>query len=82
MVPCLLEALGSEDWATRKGAAEALKKLASVERDLLAEFKGGCLKVFEDRRFDKVFRRFYWFASFVLCLFMVKFGKEVLNRSC
>ncbi|KAL5191897.1 TORTIFOLIA1-like protein 3 [Glycine soja] len=54
LVPCLLEALGSEDWATRKGAAEALKKLASVERDLLAEFKGGCLKVFEDRRFDKV----------------------------
>ncbi|RDY07037.1 TORTIFOLIA1-like protein 3, partial [Mucuna pruriens] len=54
LVPCLVEALGSEDWATRKGAAEALKKLATAERDLLPEFKGGCLKVFEDRRFDKV----------------------------
>ncbi|TKY73446.1 Microtubule-associated protein TORTIFOLIA1 [Spatholobus suberectus] len=54
LVPCLVEALNSEDWATRKGAAEALKKLAIVERDLLPEFKAGCLKVFEDRRFDKV----------------------------
>ncbi|XP_020235404.1 TORTIFOLIA1-like protein 3 [Cajanus cajan] len=54
LVPCLVEALSSEDWATRKGAAEALKKLAVAERDLLPEFKDGCLKVFEDRRFDKV----------------------------
>ncbi|KAL2340843.1 hypothetical protein Fmac_008783 [Flemingia macrophylla] len=36
------------------GAAEALKKLALAERHLLPQFKDGCLKVFEDRRFDKV----------------------------
>ena len=71
-----MEALGSEDWATRKGAAEALKKLASVEKDLLPEFKGGCLKVFENRRFDKVFRRFYCFffffsfSSFVISFYL------------
>ncbi|CAJ1975216.1 unnamed protein product [Sphenostylis stenocarpa] len=54
LVPCLVEALGSVDWATRKGAAEVLRKLAVAERDLLSEFKGGSFKVLEDRRFDKV----------------------------
>ncbi|QCE13849.1 HEAT protein [Vigna unguiculata] len=54
LVPCLVEALGSVDWATRKGAAEALRRLAVAERDLLSEFKGECFRVLEDRRFDKV----------------------------
>ncbi|KAK7317217.1 hypothetical protein RJT34_01257 [Clitoria ternatea] len=54
LVRCLVDSLSSDDWATRKGAAEALMKLAIVERDLLSEFKAGYLKVFEDRRFDKV----------------------------
>ncbi|KAK7304566.1 hypothetical protein VNO77_42447 [Canavalia gladiata] len=54
LVPCLVEALSSDDWATRKGAAEALMKLAIVERDSLSEFKAGCMKVIENRRFDKV----------------------------
>ncbi|XP_027368787.1 TORTIFOLIA1-like protein 3 [Abrus precatorius] len=54
LVPCLVEALSSDDWATRKGAVEALMKLAIVERDSLSEFKAGCLKLFENRRFDKV----------------------------
>ncbi|XP_061373518.1 TORTIFOLIA1-like protein 3 [Gastrolobium bilobum] len=54
LVPCLVESLSSDDWAARKGAAEALVKLAIVERDFLSEFKAGCLKVFENRRFDKV----------------------------
>ncbi|KAJ1421779.1 Armadillo-type fold [Sesbania bispinosa] len=54
LVPCLVESLSSDDWATRKGAAEALLKLAVVERDFLSEFKASCLKVFENRRFDKV----------------------------
>ncbi|XVF54210.1 hypothetical protein PTKIN_Ptkin05aG0162200 [Pterospermum kingtungense] len=54
LVGCLIGFLSSEDWAARKGAAEALGRLAVVERDHLAEFKTGCIKVFEARRFDKV----------------------------
>lgn len=54
LVPCMVEFLSSKDWAARKAAAEALMKLAIVERDMLPEFKSGCLKVFESRRFDKV----------------------------
>lgn len=54
LVPCLMEYLSSEDWAARKAAAEALVSLAVVERDSLAEYKADCLKVFENRRFDKV----------------------------
>ncbi|XP_038878681.1 TORTIFOLIA1-like protein 3 [Benincasa hispida] len=54
LVPCLVAFLSSEDWAARKSAAEALGKLAVVERDALAEFKAGCLKTLESRRFDKV----------------------------
>ncbi|KAL1357208.1 hypothetical protein HN51_009168 [Arachis hypogaea] len=54
LVPCLLEAIGSTNWAARKAAAEVLEKLAEVERNSLSEFKAGCLKVIENRRFDKV----------------------------
>ncbi|XP_057763566.1 TORTIFOLIA1-like protein 3 [Arachis stenosperma] len=54
LVPCLVESLSSEDWAARKTAAEALAVVAVVERDSLSEFKAGCMKVFENRRFDKV----------------------------
>ncbi|XP_039054573.1 TORTIFOLIA1-like protein 3 [Hibiscus syriacus] len=54
LVGCLIGFLSSEDWAARKAAAEALGKLAVAERDSLAEFKTGCIKIFEARRFDKV----------------------------
>lgn len=54
LVPCLVEALSEEDWATRKATAETLVILADVEGDLLAEFKVQCIRVFENRRFDKV----------------------------
>lgn len=54
LVPCLLESLSSHDWAARKAASEALVVLANVERDSLSEFKAECLRVFENRRFDKV----------------------------
>ncbi|XP_058228170.1 TORTIFOLIA1-like protein 3 [Rhododendron vialii] len=57
LVGCLVGFLGSEDWAARKAAAEALVKLAAVEADegeSLAELKAACLKTFEARRFDKV----------------------------
>ncbi|GFS31789.1 ARM repeat superfamily protein [Actinidia rufa] len=53
-VPCLVGFIGSEDWAARKAAAEALVKMASAERDLLPEFRDACLKTFEARKFDKV----------------------------
>ncbi|XP_019464835.1 PREDICTED: microtubule-associated protein TORTIFOLIA1-like isoform X2 [Lupinus angustifolius] len=54
LVPCLVESLSSSDWAARKAAAEALVVMANVERGFLSEYKAGCLKVFENRRFDKV----------------------------
>ncbi|KAG6753042.1 hypothetical protein POTOM_043086 [Populus tomentosa] len=54
LVKCLVGFLSTEDWNSRKAAAEALRKLAVVERDGVAEFKSECLKVFESRRFDKV----------------------------
>ncbi|KAI4343798.1 hypothetical protein L6164_011106 [Bauhinia variegata] len=54
LVPCVVEFLSSKDWAARKATAEALTKLAIVEKDMLSEYKAGCLKVFENRRFDKV----------------------------
>ncbi|CAJ1943964.1 unnamed protein product [Sphenostylis stenocarpa] len=54
LVPCLVEALSNDDWATRKAAAETLVVVARVERDLLSEFKAECVRVFENRRFDKV----------------------------
>uniref|UniRef100_A0A2C9UJK7 TORTIFOLIA1/SINE1-2 N-terminal domain-containing protein n=1 Tax=Manihot esculenta TaxID=3983 RepID=A0A2C9UJK7_MANES len=54
LVKSLVGFLSSEDWAARKTAAEALGRLALVERDAMVEFKSGCLKVFENRKFDKV----------------------------
>ncbi|KAL5747305.1 hypothetical protein ACOSP7_024302 [Xanthoceras sorbifolium] len=54
LISCLLGFLSGEDWAARKAAAEALWRLAVVEKDAVAEFKGNCLKVFESRKFDKV----------------------------
>ncbi|KAF9623237.1 hypothetical protein IFM89_000726 [Coptis chinensis] len=54
LIPCLVEFLGSDDWASRKAAAEALERVAVVERDLVSEFKSSCLLSFESRRFDKV----------------------------
>ncbi|KAK6123014.1 hypothetical protein DH2020_043243 [Rehmannia glutinosa] len=54
LVMCLMEFLSSDDWAARKAAAEALIKLAAVEKDALWEYKASCLKTFEAKRFDKV----------------------------
>ncbi|XP_050223561.1 TORTIFOLIA1-like protein 3 [Mercurialis annua] len=54
LVKSLVGFLSGDDWAARKAAAEALERLAVVERDDLAEFKSSCLKVFETRKFDKV----------------------------
>lgn len=54
LIPCMVEFLSSEDWAARKAAAEAFGQLAVVERILVSEFKTSCLRVFENRRFDKV----------------------------
>ncbi|CAF2087479.1 unnamed protein product [Brassica napus] len=54
LVDCLVSFLSSEDWAARKAAAEALGKLATVERNGLGEFKAKSLKIFETKRYDKV----------------------------
>ncbi|KAK6148467.1 hypothetical protein DH2020_019379 [Rehmannia glutinosa] len=54
LVMCLMEFLSREDWAARKAAAEALMKIAVVEKDTLWEYKASCLKTFEAKRFDKV----------------------------
>ncbi|PIA62328.1 hypothetical protein AQUCO_00200372v1 [Aquilegia coerulea] len=54
LVPVLVEFLSSEDWAARKAGAEALERLAIVERDSVSEFKSSCLSIFESRRYDKV----------------------------
>ncbi|KAG2240017.1 hypothetical protein Bca4012_067668 [Brassica carinata] len=54
LVDCLVSFLSSEDWAARKAAAEALGRLATVERNDLGEFKAKALKIFEGKRYDKV----------------------------
>ncbi|GMH01319.1 hypothetical protein Nepgr_003158 [Nepenthes gracilis] len=54
LVTSLVEFLKSEDWAARKAAAEALSKVAVVEREALPELKAMCLRTLESRKFDKV----------------------------
>ncbi|KAF5194384.1 microtubule-associated protein TORTIFOLIA1-like [Thalictrum thalictroides] len=54
LIACLVEFLSNDDWAARKAAAEALGKLAVVQKEMLSEFKSSCLVSFESRRFDKV----------------------------
>ncbi|KAK3155231.1 hypothetical protein QOZ80_2BG0200580 [Eleusine coracana subsp. coracana] len=53
-IPCLRDAISSDDWAARKAAAEALAALALEHTDLLATYKSSCITLFEARRFDKV----------------------------
>ncbi|KAL5759677.1 hypothetical protein ACOSQ2_018515 [Xanthoceras sorbifolium] len=54
VVPCVLDFLSSDDWATRKAAAEVLAKVALAENDFAAQYKQMCLAALENRRFDKV----------------------------
>ncbi|XP_047324673.1 TORTIFOLIA1-like protein 4 [Impatiens glandulifera] len=54
LVHCLVEFLSSDDWGTRKAAAEALGKLAIAEKGLSSDIKSSCLSSLENRRFDKV----------------------------
>ncbi|MBA0669842.1 hypothetical protein Goklo_007399 [Gossypium klotzschianum] len=53
-VPCAVQSLGSEDWGTRKAAAEALGKVAMAEKELAAEYKAACVTTLGNKRFDKV----------------------------
>jgi hypothetical protein len=69
LVPCLVESLSNRDWAVRKSAAETLLVLANVERELLPEFKSECLKVFENRRFDKVYFNFQPLLLFLVFIY-------------
>ncbi|XVF44116.1 hypothetical protein PTKIN_Ptkin02bG0094500 [Pterospermum kingtungense] len=54
LVPCAVESLSSEDWGTRKAAAEALGKVAMAEKELATEYKAACVTALENKRFDKV----------------------------
>ncbi|WCJ21743.1 ARM repeat superfamily protein [Euphorbia peplus] len=54
LVPFLVEFLSHDDWAARKAAAEALGKVAVVEKELAKEHMAACLSSLESRRFDKV----------------------------
>jgi len=76
LVPCLVEFLCSEDWAARKAAAEALGKVASIEKKLAKEHKATCLTSLETRRFDKV-----WSAVNILSIF-ISLGLAWLLRKC
>ncbi|KHG18303.1 Microtubule-associated TORTIFOLIA1 -like protein [Gossypium arboreum] len=53
-VPCAVESLSSEDWGTRKAAADALGKVAMAEKELAAEYKAACVTALGNKRFDKV----------------------------
>ncbi|XWS63592.1 hypothetical protein CRYUN_Cryun06bG0113900 [Craigia yunnanensis] len=54
LVPCAVEYLSSEDWGTRKSAAEALGKVAMAEKELATEYKAACVTALGNKRFDKV----------------------------
>ncbi|KAL5100400.1 hypothetical protein RYX36_004727 [Vicia faba] len=54
LVPCVVEFLGSEDWNVRKACAEALGKVASMEKDLASQHKVLCMDSLQNKRFDKV----------------------------
>lgn len=63
LMNCLVEFVTSEDWGARKAAAEALRKLAVVEKNFMIEYKASCLKTFEAKRFDKV-----WFYLILIII--------------
>ncbi|XP_039062064.1 TORTIFOLIA1-like protein 4 [Hibiscus syriacus] len=54
LVLSAVESLSSEDWGTRKAAAELLGKVAMAEKELAAEYKVACVAALENKRFDKV----------------------------
>uniref|UniRef100_A0A1D1XIG6 Microtubule-associated protein TORTIFOLIA1 n=1 Tax=Anthurium amnicola TaxID=1678845 RepID=A0A1D1XIG6_9ARAE len=55
LVPCLADALSSDDWAARKAASEALSRVATIpDRHLLSGFRSSYFSSFQARRFDKV----------------------------
>ncbi|KAJ0247604.1 hypothetical protein HA466_0160420 [Hirschfeldia incana] len=54
LVPVLIEFLSSEDWLTRKSAAEALSKVGTAEEELAWQYKKASTAALESRRFDKV----------------------------
>ncbi|KAI5074198.1 hypothetical protein GOP47_0010159, partial [Adiantum capillus-veneris] len=54
VMPCVYEALESNDWATRKAAAETLGRVGTNLGPALSSFKITTLQVLESSRFDKV----------------------------
>lgn len=54
LVPCMLDTLQSNEWTTRKAAAEAFACMALSLGPLLSSFKSSCIAALEACRFDKV----------------------------
>ncbi|GLJ31123.1 hypothetical protein SUGI_0623200 [Cryptomeria japonica] len=54
LMPCITESLESTDWATRKGAADTLSRMATHSSHILTSFKTSTIALLEACRFDKV----------------------------
>lgn len=54
LVPCMIDTLQSNNWTTRKAAAEAFACMALSLGPLLSSFKSSCIAALEACRFDKV----------------------------
>ncbi|XP_031480528.1 TORTIFOLIA1-like protein 4 [Nymphaea colorata] len=54
LVPAVTECMKSNDWATRKAAAEAIWRLAIVDSEAASWFRSRCVDSLESCRFDKV----------------------------
>ncbi|CAN6448511.1 unnamed protein product [Victoria cruziana] len=54
LVPAVTECMKSNDWATRKAAAEAIWRLAIIDREGASWFRSRCVDSLESCRFDKV----------------------------
>ena len=80
-IPCLRDAIGSDDWAARKAAAEALAALALQHTDLLTTYKSSCVTFFEARKFDKVGRQFCLGLTDAIFLDLT-FGADIIMRQC
>jgi len=80
-IPCLRDAIGSDDWAARKAAAEALAALALEHTDLLTTYKSSCVTFFEARKFDKVGRQFCLGLTDAIFLDLT-IGADIIMRQC
>ncbi|KAH9322396.1 hypothetical protein KI387_017035, partial [Taxus chinensis] len=54
LMQCITESLESTDWATRKGAADTLSRMATHSSNILTSFKSSIIALLEACRFDKI----------------------------